>query len=310
MKICVLDGATTNPGDISWKGLEALGDLTVYESTKSHQVLERAKGMDALIINRIVLGREEFSALPDLKYVGALATGYNTIDVNAAKELGIMVCNVPSYCSNTVAQMTFALLLALCNKVESHSSLVREGRWQESLTMGQGFTELAGKTLGLLGCGGIGSVVGEIGKAMGMNVIVHARTPKQFPTVSLEKLLAESDVLSVHCPLTDETRGLMDYSKLKQMKSSALIVNTARGAVFVEEDLARALNEGIIAGAGIDVLCQEPPSEDAPILKAKNCLITPHIAWYARDARLRLLETVADNLRAFQQGNPQNIVLP
>ena len=255
LRIVVLDGGTTNPGDLSWEPLEQLGQLTVYSETPSSLVLERLRSAQAAILNRVVLGREEFSQLPDLRYVGTLATGYNTIDVRAAREYGVTVCNVPRYCEAAVAQHALSLLLCLCNKVERSSCLVREGRW-----------------------------------------------------VELETLFRESDVVSLHCPLTKATQGLVDEKLLGLMKPTAFLINTARGGLLDEAALAQALRQGRLAGAGLDALTQEPPPPDHPLLGVKSCVITPHVAWSTQEARARLIHTVAGNLRRFQEGTPQNVV--
>lgn len=313
MKIVILDGGTTNPGDISWEPLEKLGSLTCYDTTAREDIPVRAYDADAVILNRINMDQEIMEQLPNLKYIGTLSTGYNTIDIKYAAQRGITVCNVPLYCAETVAQMTFALLLELCNHVSRHSLMVHEGKWNESISAGlREWFELRGKNLGIIGYGNIGRKVADIGRAFGMNILVHSRSHKELPAgdrfVSLEELAAQSDVISVHCPLTDETRGLIDKNTLSLMKKSTLIVNTSRGAVINEKDLADALNNGAIAGAGLDVMSAEPPKADDPLLSAPNCIITPHIAWSSREARTRLVDTVAENLSRFMEGIPQNQV--
>lgn len=313
MKIVILDGGTTNPGDISWEPLEKLGTLTCYDTTAREDIPARAYDADAVILNRINMDQEIMEQLPNLKYIGTLSTGYNTIDIKYAAQRGITVCNVPLYCAETVAQMTFALLLELCNHVSRHSLMVHEGKWNESISAGlREWFELRGKNLGIIGYGNIGRKVADIGRAFGMNILVHSRSHKELPAgdrfVSLEELAAQSDVISVHCPLTDETRGLIDKNTLSLMKKSTLIVNTSRGAVINEKDLADALNNGAIAGAGLDVMSAEPPKADDPLLSAPNCIITPHIAWSSREARTRLVDTVAENLSRFMEGIPQNQV--
>ena len=317
MKIVILDGGTTNPGDISWEPIEKLGDVTAYDSTPEELVIERAKDADAIIMNRIVMSRSVMEQLPKLKYIGALATGFNTIDTIAAKEMGITVCNVPFYCVETVAQLAFALLLALCNRVETHSEVTRGGGWNESIKMSHTshpIFELYGKTLGIVGYGNIGRTVANLGRALGMKILVYSRNKKELPAgdrqVSIEELFRESDVVSLHCALNDETRGLVDKKLLSSMKKTALIINTARGAVINEADLAEALNNGTIAGAGLDVMTKEPPEADNPLLTAKNCIMTPHIAWASKDARARLVDIVADNLYQYTQGRTQNCVNP
>ena len=315
MDIVVLDGGTTNPGDLSWAPLEALGRVTVYDSTPADCVVKRAQDSEALIINRIVLNRAVLDALPKLRYIGTLATGYNTIDVRAAREKGVTVCNVPLYCVETVAQLTLALLLALCCRVEQLSAVTRSGGWNDAVEATHTtapILELSGKTLGILGFGNIGRAVAQLGLALGMRVLVHSRTQRALPAgctwCGFETLFETADVVSLHCPLTDETRGIVGASVLARMKPTALLINTARGALVDENALADALNSGRLAGAGLDVMAEEPPRPDHPLLTAKNCLITPHIAWASREARLRLIDAVAGNLRAFLAGQPVNVV--
>lgn len=315
MDIVVLDGGTTNPGDLSWAPLEALGRVTVYDSTPADCVVKRAQDAEALIVNRIVLNRAVLDALPKLRYIGTLATGYNTIDVRAAREKGVTVCNVPLYCVETVAQLTLALLLALCCRVEHLSAVTRSGGWNDAVEATHTtapILELSGKTLGILGFGNIGRAVAQLGLALGMRVLVHSRTQRTLPAgctwCSFETLFETADVVSLHCPLTDETRGIVGASVLARMKPTALLINTARGALVDENALADALNSGRLAGAGLDVMAEEPPRPDHPLLTAKNCLITPHIAWASREARLRLINAVAGNLRAFLAGQPVNVV--
>ncbi|MGI6254658.1 MAG: D-2-hydroxyacid dehydrogenase [Acutalibacter sp.] len=315
LKIVVLDGGTTNPGDLSWEPLERLGELSVYDETPRDLVLSRLEGAQAAILNRVSLGREEFTRLPQLKYVGTLATGYNTIDTTAAREFGITVCNVPHYCERTVAQHTLALLLCLCNKVQRSSQLVEAGQWTKAVEESHRSllpVELAGKKLGLVGFGSIGHCMAQLGLALGMEVLLYSRTEKPAPEgcrwVDLETLFQESDVVSLHCPLTDQTRNLVDSRLLSLMKPTAFLLNTARGALVDEAALADALNRGILAGAGIDVFSQEPPASDHPLLTARNCVLTPHVAWASREARARLIEIVAENLQRYQEGSPQNKV--
>lgn len=315
MDIVVLDGGTTNPGDLSWAPLEALGRVTVYDSTPADCVVKRAQDAEALIVNRIVLNRAVLDALPKLRYIGTLATGYNTIDVRAAREKGVTVCNVPLYCVETVAQLTLALLLTLCCRVEHLSAVTRSGGWNDAVEATHTtapILELSGKTLGILGFGNIGRAVAQLGLALGMRVLVHSRTQRALPAgctwCGFETLFETADVVSLHCPLTDETRGIVSASVLARMKPTALLINTARGALVDENALADALNSGRLAGAGLDVMAEEPPRPDHPLLTAKNCLITPHIAWASREARLRLIDAVAGNLRAFLAGQPVNVV--
>lgn len=315
MNIVILDGGTTNPGDVSWAPLEALGDVTVYDSTKAEELIDRAKDAEAVIMNRSVMSREVMKKLPKLRFIGTLATGYNTIDVKAARELGVTVCNVPLYCVETVAQQAFALLLELCNHTEKFSETTRGGDWEKAETMSHSthpLFELYGKTLGIVGFGHIGQTVAKLGAALGMKILVYSRTKRELPEnyrwAELNELFKNADVVSLHCPLTDETRGLVNAERLSLMKPTAFLINTARGAVVDEAALTEVLNENKIAGAGLDVLVHEPPKKDDPLLNAENCIVTPHIAWASRDARIRLIETVAENLKAFQNGTPQNVV--
>lgn len=315
MKIVILDGGTTNPGDVSWAPLTAIGEVTAYDSTPAELVIERAKDAEAVIMNRIVMSRAVMDALPKLRYIGALATGYNTIDVEAAREKGITVCNVPFYCVETVAQQTFALLLELCNHTGAISGATRAGAWNDAITMSHSshaLFELYGKTLGIFGFGNIGQTVAKLGLALGMHVIVNSRTKRALPEgctwVDFETLFRAADVVSLHCPLNDGTRGIVHADVLAWMKPTAFLINTARGAVLDEHALADALNSGRIAGAGLDVLIDEPPKADNPLLTAKNCILTPHIGWASRDARLRLIRIVADNLQAFLDGRPVHVV--
>ena len=315
LEIVILDGGTTNPGDISWEPLEAIGHVTAYDNTPAELVIERAKNADAVIMNRIVMSREVMSALPKLRFIGALATGFNTIDVIAARELGITVCNVPLYCVETVAQQAFALLLELCNHTGDISRTTLQGGWNDGIRMSytsHALFELTGKTLGIFGFGNIGSTVAKLGLALGMRVIVNSRTKKELPAgctwVDFETLFKTADVVSLHCPLNDGTRGIVSREVLATMKPTALLINTARGAVLDEAALAEALNGGRLAGAGLDVMIDEPPKADNPLLSAKNCIMTPHIAWASRDARARLVRIVADNLQCFLNGEPQNVV--
>ncbi len=317
MKIVVLDGYTLNPGDLSWDGLGNF-DLTVYDRTAPELVFERSVGADILLTNKTVLNREMLKKLKNLKYVGVLATGYNVVDTNEASKLGIVVTNIPAYGTNSVAQMTFALILELCTYVQKHSDSVMNGKWTRSIDFTYTeypLTELSNKTLGLIGFGNIGKKVYEIASAFGMKVVAFNNTPsdehpqrKNFRWMDLNDLLRESDIVSLHCPLTADTWGLINSETLRMMKKSAFLINTARGPIVVDSDLAAALNSDVIAGAGLDVLSNEPPSEDNPLLKAKNCIITPHIAWATIEARSRLMKTAVENVEAFLSGSPVNVV--
>ena len=305
MKIVVLDGYTVNPGDLSWSAFESLGELTVYDRTAPELVLERAAGAEAVLTNKTVLSAATLAALPDLRYIGVLATGMNVIDLDAAKDRGVAVTNVPAYGSSSVAQMVFALLLELTNQTSLHNQAVHDGAWVASEDFS--FTrapliELDGLTLGVVGLGAIGQVVARMGLAFGMTVMGNSQTPKNLPGITdadLDTIFTKADVITLHCPLTPETEQLINADRLKQMKSNAFLINTGRGPLVDEVVLARALNEGDIAGAGLDVLSVEPPNPDNPLLNAKNCVITPHIAWATRAARARLLNIAAEHLATF-----------
>lgn len=318
MHIVILDGQTANPGDVSWAELESLGDCTVHPRTRPEDVVARARDAEVVLTNKTVLDRATIEALPRLKYVGVLATGYNIVDVAAARERGIPVCNVPEYSTPNVAQAVFALVLELTNRTGHHAQAVRDGRWSESKDFcfwdGE-LVELAGLTLGIVGYGRIGRSVAAVGRAFGMRVLAQRRTPVaasdgEVAFVGLDTLLRESDVVSLHCPLTPETRELINARTLSTMKPTAFLINTARGPLVNESDLAAALDAGRIAGAGLDVLSVEPPPASNPLLEARNCIITPHIAWATRNARRRLIEVAAANVRAFASGLPQNVVNP
>ncbi len=317
MKLVVLDGYTLNPGDLNWEGMKKFGDLVVHDRTPESQIVERCQGAEIIFTNKTPLRESVLSQLPDLKYIGVLATGYNVVDVDYAKTRGIAVANVPGYGTASVVQMTFALLLELCQHVQSHSDSVRQGDWAASPDFcywNYPLIELESKTIGIIGFGSIGQKVADIATAFGMNIIGFSRTRsdqshrKNFKWAELNELLKESDVVSVHCPLFPETQGIINKDSLRLMKRTAFFLNTSRGPLMVDQDLADALNEGIIAGAGIDVLSVEPPSADNPLFKAKNCLITPHIAWATKEARSRLMGIAENNLSSFLNQKPINIV--
>lgn len=318
MKIVVLDGYTLNPGDLSWDGLRALGECAIYDRTPPELTVERARGATVVLTNKVIVGREQMAQLPDMRYIGVLATGYNIVDTAAARERGIPVTNVPEYGTRSVAQMTFALLLELAQHVGHHAQTVREGRWTESPDFcywDYPLVELAGKTMGIVGIGRIGRAAAELALAFGMTVLAHdVNTPPSLPAgvrmTELETLLRESDVVSLHCPLTAENQGLINAERLGLMKPTAFLINTSRGPLIVARDLADALNSSRLAGAGVDVLPVEPPPADNPLFTAKNCLVTPHIAWATGAARARLMDTVVENLRAFLAGKAQNVVNP
>ncbi len=317
MKLVVLDGYTLNPGDLNWSPLLDLGDEPkIYERTAPQDTVSRAAEAEIILTNKVLLDRETLAQLPRLRYVGILATGINVIDLTAARERGIVVTNVPAYSTASVVQLTLALLLELTQRVGHHAGSVRQGNWVASKDFAYWdfpLVELDGMTLGLVGLGAIAQGVARVAQALGMRVIAtrRAERPPEVPgvrIVDLDTLFRESDVLSVHCPLTPETRGLVNAARLATMKPGAYVLNTSRGPVVNEADLAEALNTGKIAGAGVDVLSTEPPAADNPLLTAKNCFVTPHIAWATKAARGRLLATVVANIRAFLDGHPQNVV--
>lgn len=316
-KIVVLDGYTLNPGDNPWSPVEALGDLTVYDRTPADKVLERAKDADIVLTNKTPLPGEIIENLPDLKLIGVLATGYNIVDIAAASRRGIPVVNVPEYSTDTVAQFVFALLLELCHRVGRHSESVMTGDWCRSedfmFTLSPQ-VELAGLTLGIVGYGRIGARVAQIADAFGMKVRATTRSPKpapglaDFAWVSLDQLLAESDVVSLHCPQTDQTTGMVNEAFFKQMKPSAFLINTSRGGLVNETALVQAFHSGQLAGAALDVVDSEPMPAGSVLIGAPNLIITPHIAWSALSARQRLMQTTAENIQAFLTGKPQNVV--
>jgi glycerate dehydrogenase len=315
MKIVVLDGYTANPGDLSWEALDALGTLTVHDRTARAEIVPRARGAEIVLTNKTVLSRDVIASLPGLKCICVLATGYNVVDVAAAKEHGIVVCNVPEYSTPNVAQAVFALLLELTNRTGHHDRTVHEGRWAacDDFCYWDGdLVELAGLTLGIVGYGRIGAAVARIGTAFGMRILAHRRsgtgTVEGGEHAALDRVFRESDVVSLHCPLTPDTKDLVNAVRLATMKRTAFLINTARGALVNEADLAAALDAGTIAGAGLDVLTVEPPPASNPLLGARNCVITPHIAWATRNARRRLIEATAANVRAFAAGQPRNVV--
>lgn len=318
MKIVVLDGFTLNPGDLSWDALAALGEVEIHERTGPDELRERAAGAEILLTNKTPLDAEAFAALPELRFVGVLATGVNVVDLDAAARHDVLVANVPAYSTASVAQMTFALLLELCHRVQRHSDAVKSGVWsacEDFCFWHHPLVELEGRTMGLVGFGRIGRRVARIADSFGLRVIATSRSRSDPPPWDgfafrpLDDLLAEADIVSLHCPLTPETEGLMDAARIARMRNEAFLLNTARGGLLVDEDLAAALNGGRLAGAGLDVLSlREPPEADNPLLAAKNCIITPHIAWATRAARERLLETMVGNVEAFLRGEPRNVV--
>ena len=316
MKIIVLDGYALNPGDLSWEDMKALGDLTVYDRTSPSEVLERSADAEVLITNKTVLSAKLINALPKLKYIGVLATGYNVVDIDSARNRGIVVTNIPAYSTASVAQMVFAHLLNITHRVGYFASQNSQGRWTENKDFcywDTNLVELASKTMGIVGFGNIGQATAHIALAMGMHVCVYtskeqSSLPQGVQKVSLDELFVISDVVSLHCPLTPETNELVNIERLKTMKPSAILINTGRGPLVNEQDLAHALNTGIIAGAGVDVLSTEPPKPDNPLLTAKNCFITPHVAWATLEARIRLMHIAVENLKSFIDGKVINNV--
>lgn len=316
MKIVVLDGFTLNPGDLDWKGMQQLGETVIHEHSAAGEVVERAKGAGILFTNKTPVNEKMIAELPDLKYIGVLATGFNIVDVEAASKYGITVTNTPAYGTNSVAQMVFALLLELCHHTQHHIDSVKES-WPKSRDFcywHYPLIELAGKTIGIIGYGRIGQQAGVIAQAFGMKVLAKANhksnkaESENFRWAELDEIYAHSDVISLHCPLTPETRGMINKDSLSRMKNSAFLINTSRGPLVVEEDLANCLNQQQIAGAGLDVLSVEPPVPDNPLVTARNCLVTPHIAWATKEARARLMDMAVNNLRLYLDGQPQNVV--
>lgn len=316
MKIVVLDGYTANPGDLSWDEFRTLGDVVVYDRTLPGQVVERAAEAVALLTNKVLLTAEIMDQLPSLRYIGVLATGYNVVDLAAAGRKGIVVTNIPAYSTNSVAQLTFAHILNVVNRVGHYADLNRAGKWSGSADFCYWDTplmELAGKSLGIVGLGSIGMRVAMIALQFGMNVLAltskeQAGLPKGMQKVTFEQLLAQSDILSLHCPLTAETKNMINEATIARMKRGAVIVNTGRGPLVDERAVADALAEGRLAAYAADVLSEEPPRADNPLLTMPNAFVTPHIGWATREARMRLLQTAAQNLRAFLDGHPVNVV--
>ena len=316
MKIVVLDGFTANPGDLSWKGLEELGTVTVYDRTKPEETVARAADADIVLTNKVIISREIMMQLPQLKYIGVLATGYNVVDIEATHERSIIVTNVPAYSTESVAQMVFAHLLTVTNRTEHYALQNRQGRWTKNPDFCYWdfpHMELAGKTFGIVGLGNIGRRVAEIALAFGMRVkALTSKAANALPAgiekADLEELLAKSDVISLHCPLTDTTRHLINYETLQQMKPSTILINTGRGPLVDDQAVASALAEGQLAAFCADVLTEEPPKADNPLLSQPNAFITPHIAWATEEARSRLLQVAISNVEAFLNAKPQNVV--
>lgn len=316
MKIVVLDGYTENPGDLSWSGFEALGELTVYDRTPVETIIERIGDAEAVIINKTPISAEVLNACPGIRYVGVLATGYNVVDVKAAKEKGVTVTNIPAYGTASVAQFAFALLLEICHHVAHHSNAVYEGRWENNADWcfwDYPLIELSGKTAGIIGFGKIGQATGAIAKAMNMRVLAYGgQEPESGRAIAdyvkLDELLASSDVIFLHCPLFPETEGIINKDTIAKMKDGVILINNSRGPLIVEHDLAEALNTGKVYAAGLDVVSSEPIRGDNPLLNAKNCLITPHISWAPKESRKRLMNIATENLRAFLEKTPVNVV--
>jgi glycerate dehydrogenase len=317
MKIVILDGHAINPGDLSWDALQGLGELEVFDRTPEDAIVTRAREADVLLTVRTPLSALSLKRLKRLRYVGAIFTGYDEIDLKAARELNILVTNVPTYGTASVAQLVFALLLELCHHVALHSAATHAGEWSRSPDFSFWKTplvELQGKTMGIVGFGRIGRHTAEIAKAMGMLVIAADAGRKEAPDwpgfrwCEVDELMAAADVVSLHCPLLPQTRGIVNASSLSKMRPGSFLINTSRGPLVVEQDLADALNDGHLAGAAVDVLSSEPPPLDNPLLRAKNCIVTPHIAWATKEARARLIKSAATNLRAFLDGRPVNVV--
>ena len=316
MKIVVLDGYGLNPGDLSWSGMEALGELMVYDRTSPSELLERSEGAEVLITNKTLITAENMAELPNLKYIGVLATGYNVVDIDAAKARGIVVTNIPAYSTNSVAQMVFAHVLNITQHVGHYADENAKGRWSSNADFcywDTNLVELDGKKMGIVGLGNIGKATARIALAFGMEVLAYtSKEQKDLPLgvkkVTLDELFAESDVLSLHCPLTPDTKEMVNAERLRMMKPNAILINTGRGPLVNEQDLAYALNGGRIAGAGLDVLSVEPALANNPLLSAKNCFITPHIAWATKEARTRLMDIAVNNLKSYQEGNIINNV--
>lgn len=317
MKIVVLDGFTLNPGDNPWDGVEAQGEFTVHDRTPDEEIVERCKGADIVLTNKTPLSAETLAQLPDLKFISVLATGFNVVDVAAARERNIPVSNIPIYGTDSVAQFVFAMLLQLCHNVALHDKLVKEGAWTSQPDFCFWKTpliELRGKTMGIVGFGRIGRRTAEVANAFGMKVLAHdvyqgdAPAYNGFEWAEIDDLFDRSDVVSLHCPLTAENNGFVNNDLLAKMKPSSFLINTSRGPLINEDDLAAALNGGVLAGAAVDVVSSEPIKTDNPLLQAKNCLITPHIAWATLEARTRLMQTTVENVAAFIAGSPINVV--
>lgn len=318
MQIVLLDGYASNPGDLTWEPLKEMGEVTVYDRTQPSEVVERAHDAEIIVTNKVTLTRKTLEQLPNLRLICVLATGYNTIDTLAARDLGITVCNVPAYSTDSVAQMVFAQILNMTNRVAHYARQTREGRWSAAPDFcywDLPVSELAGKTLGIVGLGHIGAKVASIAREFGMDVFAFTSKnstalPDYIQKTTLEGLFGVSDILTLHCPLTPDTHELINARTLARMKRGALLVNTGRGPLVNEADVAEALASGQLGGYGADVMCSEPPAADNPLFAQPNAFITPHIAWASVEARQRLLNATFDNIRAFQDGHPRNVVNP
>ena len=316
MQIVILDSYTANPGDLSWQALNDIGELTVYDRTQPEEIIERAKHAEIVLTNKVCLREQEIEQLPNLKYIGVLATGYNVVDIDAARQHGIVVTNVPAYSTESVAQMVFAHLLTVTNRTEHYARLNREGKWTacpDFCYWDTELTELAGKTFGIVGLGNIGNRVATIALALGMKVVAYTSKsadslPLDITKLTMDELLTQSDVLSLHCPLTPETHQLINRQTLQKMKPTAILINTGRGPLVNDQDVAAALSEHRLRAYCADVLSEEPPRTDNPLLKCENAFITPHIAWATKEARTRLIDVAISNVIAFIEGNPMNVV--
>lgn len=317
MKIVILDGYTTNSGDLSWEKFSEFGEVIAYDYTPPELIIDRCKDAEIIIDNKVIFTKETLDQLPNLRYIGLLSTGFNVIDIEAAKANGVTVCNVPTYSTAAVAQLTFALILEMYNQVSVHSEAVHNGEWtncRDFCFQKTPLLELNNKTIGLIGYGKIGSEVAKIADAFSMNILCYVPSNKPLPDfksfrfVTLDELAEKSDIVSLHCPLTRETTKIINKDFISKMKKSAIIINTSRGPSIDEQALADALNSGRIAGAGVDVLSTEPPKADNPLLACKNCFVTPHIAWAGYETRERLVGVVLDNLKSYLDGNPVNVV--
>lgn len=316
MRIVVLDGYTANPGDLSWDKLKEFGECTIYDRTAPDEIVERAAGAEAVLTNKVVLDSEMLAALPDLKYIGVLATGYNVVDIEAARQRGIIVTNIPAYSTPSVGQMVFAHILNITQQVRHYSDEVRQGRWSSSPDFcfyDTPLTELLGKKIGIIGLGQTGYNTARIAIGFGMKVWAHTsksrlQLPPEIRKADLEHLFHECDIISLHCPLTDSTRNMVNSQRLALMKHTGIIINTGRGPLINEQDLANALNTGQIYAAGLDVLSEEPPRPDNPLLTARNCFITPHVAWANFESRQRLLHIASSNIKAYIEGKPMNVI--